>query len=79
VDNVLNAYNPKTHTIDARGNLLELIEPGALLTCSSNGLTAAVTVPCGHSSLPPATSTHGLPGLPLPAIGGTYGGKKAGK
>lgn len=78
VDNVLNAYNPATHTIDARGNLLELIEPGVMLSCSSNGLTAAVNVQCGHSSLPPAKDTKALPGLPLPTSGDVYGGK-AGK
>ena len=79
LDNVLNAYNPATHTIDARGNLLELIEPGVLMSCSTNGLTAAVTVPCGHTSLPPAADEQALPGLPLPSTGQVYGKKKAGK
>jgi phospholipid/cholesterol/gamma-HCH transport system substrate-binding protein len=78
LDNVLNAYNPATHTIDARGNLLELIEPGVMLSCSSNGLTAAVNVQCGHSSLPPTKDTKTLPGLPLPSSGDVYGAK-AGK
>ena len=76
LDNVLNAYNPATHTIDARGNLLELIEPGVLLSCSSNGLTAAVNIRCGHSSLPPTEDTNALPGLPLPSSGDVYGGKE---
>lgn len=73
VDNVLDAYDPATHTLDARSNLLELIEPGALASCSANGLTPAVNVPCGHTSLPPATGSKSLPGLPLPPTGEVYG------
>jgi virulence factor Mce-like protein len=63
-DNVVNAYNTTTHTLDGRGDLLEFDQgKGSLLTSASP--PGSVAVPAAEMSL--------LPPLPLPAVGTVYG------
>lgn len=63
-DNVVNAYNTSTHTLDGRGDLLEFEEgKGSLLTSYSPAGTVAV----------PASELSELPPLPLPSAGSVYG------
>jgi virulence factor Mce-like protein len=63
-DNVVNAYNTTTHTLDGRGDLLEFEQGhGSLLTSASP--PGSVAVPAAELSL--------LPPLPLPSAGGVYG------
>jgi len=63
-DNVVNAYNTTTHTLDGRGDLLEFEQgQGSLLT--SAWPAGSVAVPAAEMSL--------LPPLPLPSAGGVYG------
>jgi phospholipid/cholesterol/gamma-HCH transport system substrate-binding protein len=69
-DNVVNAYNTTTHTLDGRGDLLEFEEgKGSLLTADSPPGTVAV----------PATELSQLPPLPLPSAGSVYGTITGGK
>ncbi len=63
-DNVVNAYNTTTHTLDGRGDLLEFEQgPGSLLTSA---------LPAGSVAVP-ATELSLLPPLPLPSAGSVYG------
>jgi phospholipid/cholesterol/gamma-HCH transport system substrate-binding protein len=63
-DNVVNAYNTTTHTLDGRGDLLEFEEgKGSLLPSDSPAGSVAV----------PATELSQLPPLPLPTAGSVYG------
>ncbi|HUC23430.1 MAG TPA: MCE family protein [Streptosporangiaceae bacterium] len=63
-DNVVNAYNTTTHTLDGRGDLLEFEQGrGSLLTSAS---------PPGSVAVPPAELSL-LPPLPLPSAGSVYG------
>jgi phospholipid/cholesterol/gamma-HCH transport system substrate-binding protein len=65
-DNVVNAYNTTTHTLDGRGDLLEFTQgSGSLLTSASASPPGTVAVP--------ATELSSLPPLPLPSAGSVYG------
>jgi phospholipid/cholesterol/gamma-HCH transport system substrate-binding protein len=67
-DNVVNAYNTTTHTLDGRGDLLEFTQgQGALTTSDSPAGTVAV----------PVSELALLPPLPLPSTGGVYGTPQA--
>lgn len=68
VDNFVGAYDAVHHTIDGRGDLLELIKgkgTGAFTT-------AFVGVPAGSVPVP-SSQAGNLPPLPLPAVGTVYG------
>jgi virulence factor Mce-like protein len=82
VDNLISAYDSAHHTLDGRGDLLELIKgaggAGAFTTADTQpsgglGLTAG---PAG-SVLVPQSDAGQLPPLPLPAVGGLYGTPQA--
>jgi phospholipid/cholesterol/gamma-HCH transport system substrate-binding protein len=63
-DNVVNAYNTTTHTLDGRGDLLEFEQgKGSLLTSAA---------PAGSVAVPAAEMSR-LPPLPLPSAGTVYG------
>jgi phospholipid/cholesterol/gamma-HCH transport system substrate-binding protein len=65
-DNVVNAYNTTTHTLDGRGDLLEFTQgSGSLLTSASSSPVGTIPVP--------ATELSSLPPLPLPSAGSVYG------
>jgi virulence factor Mce-like protein len=79
VDNVVNAYDATTRTLNGRGDLNELsMGPGAprLGATSSSGTGAAGSAgPAGTVPLP-ASELRSLPPLPLPAVG-LYGTPQA--
>jgi phospholipid/cholesterol/gamma-HCH transport system substrate-binding protein len=70
-DNLVNAYDSATHTLDGRGDLLEFsIGKHALVTpTASGGPPGTVAVPSSELSL--------LPPLPLPSAGDVYGTPQA--
>jgi phospholipid/cholesterol/gamma-HCH transport system substrate-binding protein len=69
-DNVVNAYNVTTHTLDGRGDLLELeFGKGKLVTSSDGAPAGTVAVPVSELGL--------LPPLPLPSAGTVYGTPEA--
>jgi phospholipid/cholesterol/gamma-HCH transport system substrate-binding protein len=63
-DNVVNAYNTTTHTLDGRGDLLEFTQGKGALTASA-APAGSVAVPVSELAL--------LPPLPLPSAGTVYG------
>jgi phospholipid/cholesterol/gamma-HCH transport system substrate-binding protein len=67
-DNVVNAYNTTTHTLDGRGDLLEFTQGKGALTTSA-GPAGTVAVPASDLAL--------LPPLPLPSAGSVYGTPQA--
>jgi ABC-type transporter Mla subunit MlaD len=78
VDNVVNAYDATTHTLDGRGDLNELsMGPGAnaLTAITSGGTGAGSSGPAGAVPLTPS-SLRAVPPLPLPAVG-LYGTPEA--
>jgi virulence factor Mce-like protein len=75
VDNVVNAYNATTRTLNGRGDLNELsMGPGAQ-TSAASPPAAGLSGPAGAVPLPPS-SLGKLPPLPLPAVG-LYGTPQA--
>ncbi len=69
-DNLVNAYDTTTHTLDSRGDLLELeFGKGKLVTSASGAPVGSVAVPASELAL--------LPPLPLPSAGTVYGTPQA--
>jgi phospholipid/cholesterol/gamma-HCH transport system substrate-binding protein len=70
-DNLVNAYDSATHTLDSRTDLLEFsIGKGALIKpATSGGPAGSVAVPSSELAL--------LPPLPLPSAGPVYGTPQA--
>jgi phospholipid/cholesterol/gamma-HCH transport system substrate-binding protein len=68
VDNVLAAYDPKTHTLDGRADLNEFSMSAAGRTGATNAASMAEIL----IEVPPA-QLAALPPLPLPVVGPTYG------
>jgi ABC-type transporter Mla subunit MlaD len=65
-DNVLKAYNPKTRTLDGRGNLNELSMGGSIVIPEQEtGTEGLVPVP--------ESRAEELPEVPLPPVGDIYG------
>jgi phospholipid/cholesterol/gamma-HCH transport system substrate-binding protein len=76
VDNVVNAYNATTRTLNGRGDLNELsMGPGAQQAGAASLPAAGPPGPAGAVPLPPS-SLGKLPPLPLPAVG-LYGTPQA--
>jgi phospholipid/cholesterol/gamma-HCH transport system substrate-binding protein len=84
-DNVVNAYNAATRTLDGRGDLNELClgsaKVRAELGCAGTTTSAAVagtnaSGPAGTVPLTSADKTK-LPPLPLPTVGPVYGTPQA--
>jgi phospholipid/cholesterol/gamma-HCH transport system substrate-binding protein len=76
VDNVVNAYNATTHTLDGRGDLNELsMGSGAGQVSAAPQPGAGTAGPAGSVSLP-VSELRKLPPLPLPAVG-LYGTPQA--
>jgi phospholipid/cholesterol/gamma-HCH transport system substrate-binding protein len=76
VDNVVNAYDAATRTLNGRGDLNELsMGPGAQQTGAASPPTAGPSGPPGAVPLP-LSSLRALPPLPLPAVG-LYGTPQA--
>ncbi|MFB9834481.1 MCE family protein [Actinoallomurus acaciae] len=89
-DNVLNAYDPAHRTLDGRGDLNELSMGGPLTLatagqtagdrlCSVTGAAKSLKSLCarykpGSGGLKPLPRSHQAP-LPLPPVGGVYGGR----
>jgi len=84
-DNVVNAYDAATRTLDGRGDLNELCLGSATvraeLGCAGTTTSAAVagTSASGPAGTVPLTNTDKakLPPLPLPAVGPVYGTPQA--
>ena len=76
VDNVVNAYNATTRTLNGRGDLNELsMGPGAQQTGAASPPAGRPSGPAGAVPLPPSSLSK-LPPLPLPAVG-LYGTPQA--
>jgi phospholipid/cholesterol/gamma-HCH transport system substrate-binding protein len=76
VDNVVNAYDATTRTLNGRGDLNELsMGPGAPQTSAASPPTAGTAGPAGAVPLQPSSLSK-LPPLPLPAVG-LYGSPQA--
>jgi len=78
VDNVVNAYDATTRTLNGRGNLNELsMGPGAFQTGAASPPSAGLgpSGPAGAVPLP-SSAVSKLPPLPLPAVG-LYGTPQA--
>jgi len=76
VDNVVNAYNATTRTLNGRGDLNELsMGPGAQQTAVTSPAGPGAAGPPGAVPLPASELPH-LPPLPLPAVG-LYGTPQA--
>jgi phospholipid/cholesterol/gamma-HCH transport system substrate-binding protein len=76
VDNVVNAYDATTRTLNGRGDLNELtMGPGARQASAATQPPASTSGPPGAVPLPLSALPH-LPPLPLPAVG-LYGTPQA--
>jgi virulence factor Mce-like protein len=76
VDNVVNAYNATTRTLNGRGDLNELsMGKGAQQTAVTAPAGTGTAGPPGTVPFPPSALPH-LPPLPLPAVG-LYGTPQA--
>jgi virulence factor Mce-like protein len=72
-DNLLNAYDATTRTIDGRANLNEfsMTSAGTTAALSADTSSAGSAGPSGSIAVP-ASETAGLPPLPLPTAGTEY-------
>nr|WP_103884157.1 MCE family protein [Actinacidiphila yanglinensis] len=69
-DNILNAYNPKSQTLDGRTDINELSMGGGVDPAS----TAATTRSTAGGTNVPSADGSSAPPLPLPPVGTVYGG-----
>jgi phospholipid/cholesterol/gamma-HCH transport system substrate-binding protein len=77
-DNLVNAYDTTTHTLDGRGELLEFIlgKAAAQAATMSDNTPDLTGAPLGSVAVP-AADAPALPPLPLPAVGTVYGTPQA--